>query len=110
MSLYMTPDEIRRRYRNLDPKHDRIELLAELNCCKESEIIEVLQLEPQRKKTLRRGQADPEYIQELYDQGLNDKEIGALVHRHYSLIQKWRARNGLAPNAKRGRQARRKQL
>jgi len=87
MGHYMTDAEIRRRYRDMHPGYKRIQILADLNGCSKNEIEQVL----------KEGKVDmnKDMAMELYQKGLNDREIGEKLGRHGSSVALWRKKNNL---------------
>lgn len=97
----MSKTEIRTRYRDLDPKQNRIKLLAELNGCSEERIAKILQTKPKAKKKYR-PRINPEIFRESYNLGLTDSEIAAKFGRDKTSVYQWRKKNGLPAHRKPG--------
>lgn len=104
MKLPMSDGEIARRYRNaLDPKK-AVKILAQLNAARTSDITAALAragitpVQPHPRKIPKR--LNQKLAQELYNQGLDDKEIAEITGTSDTAVYHWRYRNGLPSHAK----------
>lgn len=91
--LPYSDDWIRMSYRSAADKSKQLQILADLNCCRVSRIVDIV--EPKKKTN-----PEDELAMRLYRQGLGDREIGEHLGWKRWKVGEWRKKHGLPPNKK----------
>lgn len=84
-------NDIIERYKKMDPKVNRIQILSELFDCGQDYIRKLIGAQTQRDK-------HRDAFLELYNQGFSDKDIAEKTGKKYDTVQIYRKRLGLGPN------------
>ena len=97
--MTMTNEEIVRHYNQARDKKTDITVLAELNGCSNREIREILQTASGQMVTREvKRKFDETVAFQLYEDGLNDREIAAKLGVSKYTIFNWRHENDYPPN------------
>lgn len=108
----LSPSEIRARYKQAEDKRYILDVLGDLTCSTPAEVAALLGVEcPKRcpeyryvKVTTRKPSTkiNPELMRPLYDKGMSDSEIGAVLGYSRTSVGKWRRKEGLPCNTQPG--------
>lgn len=102
--MVMTDFEIRREYRQARYPEKQIAILAQLNGCHVNDIRDILNgVSPKKPRKVFMHTSNEDKL-ELYNQGMNDYEIGRALNIASTSVCYWRKKNGLKAIGKRRNQ------